>query len=61
MTGETIERPSFFQRVMTFLQAFDHYLGYSAADYNADQIGHAMGRIRDLERDVAALKARLSA
>jgi hypothetical protein len=59
MTTETMERPPFIRRVTTFLSAFVHYLDYTAVDYNADQIGHAMGRIRELERDVADLKARL--
>ena len=61
MTSEKIERPGLFRRGIAFLWTSLQNLDYSHVDYNADQTGYALERIRVLEAEVEELKARLPA
>ncbi len=46
------------RRRIAFMSDLFQNLDYSYLDYRADQAGYAMERIRVLEAEVAALKAR---
>lgn len=58
MMAKAKEEVSRFRRAMSSLWRFLQGLEYAGSGYHLDQIGHAMDRIRALERDVADLKAR---
>ena len=58
MTAEAKEKPSLLRRAMSGLWDFVQSLENAGSGYYLDQLGFAQARIRELERDVAELKAR---
>jgi hypothetical protein len=56
MTDTTIQNPGLLRRAMTYLYTFALRLDYTDYDETADRMNYALGRIRELEREVAKLK-----